>query len=74
MAAETLINEILALPEADRIEVLQRVWDSLPETAVVFPLSEARKAELDRRIADMDANPGDELDFDEAMADLRANP
>ncbi len=74
MPVETLISDILALPEADRIAVLHRVWDSLPESAAVFPLSEARKAELDRRIADMEANPDDEEEFDAAMADIRANP
>jgi putative addiction module component (TIGR02574 family) len=74
MAVETLLQEILALPEIERIELIGRVWDSLPESPAQFPLSEARKAELDRRTEEMRSNPESVLDYDDAMLDLRNNP
>jgi putative addiction module component (TIGR02574 family) len=74
MAVEALIQEILALPEIERIEIIGRVWDSLPESPAQFPLSEARRAELDRRTSEMRSNPETVLDYDEAMSDLRKNP
>ena len=40
----------------DRLQLVQEIWDSLEAEASHFPLSEAEKQELERRIAALDAN------------------
>jgi putative addiction module component (TIGR02574 family) len=48
---------IEALKPAERLELLERLWDSLSDDEV--PLTDAQKAELDRRLEDLDRNPED---------------
>ena len=44
---------------ADRIELVQDIWDSVAIEAGLLPPSAAEKAELDRRLAEDDAAPGE---------------
>ncbi len=41
-----------------QIALAREIWDSLEVAPPGVPLSAARKAELERRDAEMDANPG----------------
>jgi putative addiction module component (TIGR02574 family) len=41
---------------AQRIELAEELWDSIPESAEI-PLTDAQKSELDRRLADLDRDP-----------------
>jgi putative addiction module component (TIGR02574 family) len=43
-------KEILNLSVAERIELIGDLWDSLTEAPEAVPLTEAQKAELDRRL------------------------
>lgn len=47
--------EIFDLPIEERIELAQELWESVHADAL--PLTEAQKAELDRRWQAMEANP-----------------
>ena len=42
---------------AERIQLAEDLWDSIPEDAVDVPLTEAQKAELDRRLDDLERDP-----------------
>jgi putative addiction module component (TIGR02574 family) len=42
-------EDILSLSVAERIELIGDLWDSLAETPEAIPLTEAQKAELERR-------------------------
>ena len=53
------------LSRQERLELLGLLWDSLTSPV---PLSDARKAELARRVAEDDANPDDTVSWDEARA------
>ena len=44
------------LSVAERIQLAADLWDSIPESADV-PLTDAQKAELDRRLEDLDQHP-----------------
>ena len=46
------------LPADQRIALAHEIWGSLNETSEVPPPSDALKAELERRDAEMDAHPG----------------
>ena len=49
------------LPIAERVQLVEDIWDSIAEEANAdanaLPLTEAQRAELDRRVADADAYP-----------------
>lgn len=45
---------------SERLQLVEDIWDSIAEDAdaTTLPLSEAELAELERRRAEMEANPG----------------
>ena len=49
------------LPIDERLQLVEDIWDSIAEEANArpssLPLSDAQRAELDRRVADADAHP-----------------
>lgn len=57
MTSERIISEALALTAEDRLEVIEKLWDSLAASAETMDLTDAQRREIDRRIAEMDANP-----------------
>jgi putative addiction module component (TIGR02574 family) len=66
MTAAALLDEILRLPQADRLKLLDEIWKSLGAADVAIP--EWHREELDRR----DADPADDADipWDEVRASL----
>ncbi|MBX9623025.1 MAG: addiction module protein [Gemmataceae bacterium] len=52
----------------ERIALVQDILDSIAADQPRPPLSEAKKAELARRLADADANPDDVVSWDEVEA------
>ncbi len=46
-----------ALSPADRLALLGELWDSLTPDPGSLPLTDAQKADLDRRLAALDADP-----------------
>lgn len=46
------------LSRDERVKLVFEIWDSLEELPVAPSLSEAQWAEIERRDAEMDANPG----------------
>ena len=53
----------------ERLDLIGEIWDSIDHDAV--PLTEAQAAEIDRRVALLDASPTDGRDAFEALADFR---
>lgn len=60
-----------------RLQLVGDIWDSIAEEANaspdVLPVSEEHKAELDRRLAEHDADPSAAIPMDEALARIRAS-
>ena len=56
----------------DRLALVEEIWASICADAQAFPLTEAQRAELDRRVADDDAFPGDIVPWNEVKASARA--
>ena len=65
------LNEIAALSIEDRIRLVQAIWDSIAAEQAYPDLTEAQQQELDRRIADREANPDNVLTWEEIKASLR---
>lgn len=47
----TLLDEIKQLDIAERIQLVEDLWDSVASRSSDFPITEAQKMELDRRLA-----------------------
>jgi putative addiction module component (TIGR02574 family) len=57
MATDPL-REIRRLSVAERIQLVEDLWDSIAEDTEMLPLTEEQRAELERRLAHAEANPG----------------
>ncbi len=45
-----MINSLLELPVARKIEVLEQLWDSIAEKQESLPITEEQRVELDKRL------------------------
>jgi putative addiction module component (TIGR02574 family) len=57
------------LSVADRLNLVEELWDSI---AAATPLTDAQRAELDRRLADHEANPDDVVSWEEVQSSITA--
>ena len=53
-----LLEEIKKLSVRERLELLEKIWDSLHDTPEAVPLSDAQRQELDRRLENLERDPG----------------
>jgi putative addiction module component (TIGR02574 family) len=56
----------------ERLALVDEIWASICADMAKFPLTEAQRAELDRRVADDDAFPDDVLPWAEVKTAVRA--
>ncbi len=59
------------LSVADRIALVQEIWDSIAATPEEVPLTEAQKQEFDRRLADLETNLESVLTWQEIKVKVR---
>jgi putative addiction module component (TIGR02574 family) len=64
------LSELTALPVADRLRVVESLWDSI-ESDTRVSLSPEQRAELDRRVRAHETNPGELLSWDQVLDRLR---
>jgi putative addiction module component (TIGR02574 family) len=67
----TTLNHISALPVPDQIEVLHQAWDRLLDSGWEPELTDEQKAELDRRLDDLDANQQNIVPLDKVVEYIR---
>lgn len=72
MTTEQLILNAASLPVAERLRVVQAIWDSLPENAVPTPSSEI-KSEYDRRMENYRQHPETAMTLGELRDRLNAD-
>jgi putative addiction module component (TIGR02574 family) len=60
--------KVVSLSPADRLELISAVWDTLPHDD--FPVTDAEKALLDARLADMERNPDDQSPWPDVKSRL----
>lgn len=56
----------------DRLALAQEVWDSVAADMERLPLTDAQRAELERRVANADANPAEGIPWEVIRAEARA--
>jgi len=62
------VEEVKQMSVAERLDLIEAIWESLSEASESLPLTEAQRQELDRRIADIEHNP----DAWESWEDVKA--
>jgi putative addiction module component (TIGR02574 family) len=68
MIDESLLAKVTSLSPAEQLELIGAVWDSLSPDDL--PVTDAEKALLDARLADIDINPDDQSPWPEVKARL----
>lgn len=76
-AATKLLDQLLQLPEADRLMIAEQLWGSVSEVKQWELFDEVTNEpefqdELERRIKEVEEHPDRLLDGEEVMAELRA--
>ncbi len=72
MTAAAKLIEIETLTVDERIDLVQAIWDGIASETESRELSEGEKQMLDRRIADLDAQPSNVRTWEEIKARVRA--
>jgi putative addiction module component (TIGR02574 family) len=62
------------LSVAERVLLVEEIWDSIADEADQTPLTEAQKQDLQRRIAAHEANPRAGSSWEEVKARLQSRP
>ena len=57
MAQSSSDLDIKQLSVAARLDLISMLWDSIPNSLEELPIPEWHREELERRLADADANP-----------------
>ena len=63
-----LLAEALKLSLSERLQLIEALWDTLPEEDI--PVTAEERALLDARLADLEANPDDQSPWSEVKARL----
>lgn len=70
MPQHTDYSELLNLPVADRLALIEQLWDSVVDSTADAPLHPAIAAELGERLARHQANPAAAVPWDEVKRRL----
>ncbi len=60
----TQVTDILELSVAERIQIVEDIWDSIINTPEKLPLSKTEEIELDKRLEDYKQNPNDVIKWE----------
>jgi putative addiction module component (TIGR02574 family) len=67
------ISELLKLPVAERIRIVEAIWDSIAAAPEALELSEAERQELDRRWEAFERDPSAGSPWAEVRARIARN-
>ena len=59
------------LSPEERLSLLERLWESLTAHPEAIPLTSAQRAELDRRLDEMDGGDVDGIPWEEVLRQIR---
>lgn len=63
------------LSVAERLQLVEDIWDSIAvETPDAVPLTDAQRAELDRRLVEHGRDPDSAVPWDDVRSSLRGRP
>ncbi|MEX2531597.1 MAG: addiction module protein [Gemmatimonadota bacterium] len=65
------MEDLRKLTVAERIQLVEDLWDSIAADADAFPLTEAQKAELDHQLAEHEADPDSAIPWEKVRERLQ---
>lgn len=71
---QELVAEILALPVQERVRLVEAIWDSISAVPEALPLTQWQREELDRRLAEFEADPEAGSTLEDVFARIRRGP
>jgi putative addiction module component (TIGR02574 family) len=66
-----LLADILELPVAQRLQLAEAIWASVSSIPDAFPLTAEQREELDRCLAEYEADPDEGSTLEEVFARVR---
>jgi len=66
-----LVAEILELPIMERMQLVEAIWDSISAAPESLPLTQWQREELDRRLAEYEADPASGSSLEEVFGRIR---
>ena len=69
--SDTDVAEILKLPAAERLHLMELLWESLAADPAAVPLGDAHRAVIDERLAEHARDPDDVVTRDQVLAQAR---
>jgi len=67
----TELSDILQMSVAERIQLVEDIWDSIAAYPESLPVTDAQKEELDRRLQAYAENPGEGVSWGELKEKVR---
>ena len=67
----SLVADILELPVAERVRLVEAIWDSISAVPDALPLTQCQQDALDRRLAEFEADPDSGATLEEVFARIR---
>ena len=64
------VSEILQLSVAERIQIVEDIWDSILESPQSLTLSDAETAQLDKRLESYNQNPNEGIEWETLKKNL----
>ena len=64
--------EQLSMPQ--RLDLIARLWDSIPDSIDALPIPDWQRQEIEKRVASADAAPDQAIPWEEVRARLREKP
>jgi putative addiction module component (TIGR02574 family) len=71
MMSNALRRELFKLSTAEKLELVEELWDSIPEKDEALELTAEQREDLDRRLAEADADPDGGMPWEEARERIR---
>jgi putative addiction module component (TIGR02574 family) len=68
--SSNLVDTVRRLPLAERIELVEALWESMTQEGYEPPLTPEQAAELDRRVEAHRRNPNDVVSWESIKEDL----
>ena len=65
------VADLLRLPAAERLRLLEIIWASLAAEPLSVPLGDAHRAMIDERVAEHERSPEDVVSREELLAEAR---
>ncbi len=65
------LGDIKRLPAEERLDLIEKLWDSLSEAPQQIPITAAQREELDRRLDEIETIGADGIPWERVLEQIR---